>query len=211
MKSSKRLLMIALPVLAMLFVIAFYDYVYLGVGSAISSIRDEQDIKMKTLTKYVALIAQKQDFEKQLADLREQAKARTVRFVPGEAVSIASANLQALVKGIVIERGGILTSERIGKPDDLEKAPSRQAPASAPNARTLKKTPSPSSSDRIQVLSVSIDAAVPDIAALSDILYSIETRTPDLVIKEMDVRVKNFREPRDLLVRIEVIGLYEGK
>jgi hypothetical protein len=213
MKRNKRLLIIAVPILAVLLSFVLYDYVYLDVRSQISSIREEQDMKMKTLRKHILLISQKPEYDKQLAELTEQAKAQSVRLIPGESVSIASANLQALVKGIVIGRGGVLTSERIGKPEDLEKKPDQQPAAAAPSAKgqiTKKESQLPAA-PRLQILSVSIDATVPDIGVLSDVLYSIETRTPDIVVKELDVRVRNFREPRELLVRIDVIGLYEGK
>jgi hypothetical protein len=217
MKKNKRLMIVAIPLIVVLFAFVFYDYVYLDVRSEISSIRDEQVLKMRTLQKYILLISQKQDYEKQLAEVKEQAKAQTARFVPGDPVSIASANLQAMVKGIVVERGGVITSERIGKPEDLEKKPAQQpvapaAPAApAVKGQIIKKEALVAASPRLQILSVSIDATVPDIGVLTDILYSIETRTPDLVIKELDVRVRNFREPRELLVKIDVIGLYEGK
>jgi hypothetical protein len=215
MKRNKKLLIVAIPVLVVLCALFFYEDVYLGVQSRIESIRGDQDLKMKMLKKYDYLRYQRPEFEKQLAELRERAKAQSVRFVPGEPVSIASANLQALVKGIIIERRGTLTSERIAKPEDLEKAPPQQqqtAVAAAPGkVQTLKKAPLSAEPSRIQVVSISIDATLPDISALSDILYSIETRTPDLVIKELDVRVRNFREPRDLLIKMDVIGLYEGK
>jgi hypothetical protein len=219
-KSNKRLLMVALPILVVLALIVAYEYVYLEVMSDLTAVQEEQDVKMKTLKKYVSLIAQKADFEKQLADQREVAKSRAPRFISGEPISIASANLQGLVKGIVTDRGGILTSERIGKPEPLEKetsgspanAPSSAAPSATGGKRPgLKKISQPIEPPKIQILSVSIDATVPDVAALSDILYSLETRTPELVIKELDVRVRNFREPRELLVRIDVMGLYEGK
>ena len=214
MKRNKKLLIIAIPVLAVLCALFFYEDVYLAVESKIESIREDQDLKMKMLKKYDYLRYQRPEYEKQLAELRERAKAQQARFVPGEPVSIASANLQALVKGIIIERRGTLTSERIAKPEDLEKAPPQQpAAVAAPPGKiqTLKKAALSAEPSRIQVLSVSIDATLPDISALGDILYSIETRTPDLVIKELDVRVRNFREPRDLLIKMDVIGLYEGK
>jgi hypothetical protein len=218
-KSNKRLLIVAVPLLIVLALVVFYEYVYIEVMSDVTEVREEQDLKMKTLKKYVNLIAQKADFEKQLADQREIAKARAPRFISGEPISIASANLQGLVKGIVTGRGGTLTSERIGKPEPLEKEKAGPAAANAPTAPSamagkkpsLKKLTSPIEPPKIQILSVSIDATVPDVAALSDILYSLETRTPELVIKELDVRVRNFREPRELLVRIDVMGLYEGK
>jgi hypothetical protein len=215
MKRNKKLLIVAIPVLVVLCAIFFYEDVYLAVESRMESIREDQDLKMKMLKRYDYLRYQRPEFEKQLAELRERTKAQSARFVPGEPVSIASANLQALVKGIIIERRGALTSERIGKPEDLEKAPPQEqaAAAAAPpgKVQTLKKAARSAEPPRIQILSISIDATLPDISALSDILYSIETRTPDLVIKELDVRVRNFREPRDLLIKMDVIGLYEGK
>ncbi len=212
MKINKRLLVIAVPAILVLLGLVFYDYVYLGVQSELSSIREQQDAKMKTLAKYVNLIAEKPNMEKQLAALKEQADAQKVRFIEGDSITLASANLQGIVKGIVTARGGTVSSERVGKPEDLEKTPA-QVPgtAAAQKNAPAKKTEKPAERSRLQVLTVSIDATVPDIAALNDILYSIESRTPDLVLKELDVRVKNFREPRELMVKIDVSGLYGGK
>jgi|WetSurMetagenome_2_1015567.scaffolds.fasta_scaffold00013_82 hypothetical protein len=221
MKTNKRLMFIAIPLLIVLSIWAAYEYVFLEVTADLTTVQEEQDVKMMTLSKYINLIARKADFEKQLAEKRELAKASSTRFIEGEPISIASANLQGLVKGIVSGRGGILTSERIGKPAPLEKektdtaasAPSAPAAPLAPLGKKtgLKKKSPADETSRIQVISVSIDATVPDIAALNDILYSIETNTPELAIKDLDIRVRNFRDPRELLVRIEVMGLYEGK
>ena len=87
------------------------------------------------------------------------------------------------------------------------------AGAATPTAKApaAKKAAKPVSGPKLQVLSVSIDSVLPDTSALSDILYSLETRTPYIAVKELDVRVRNFREPRDLMVRIDATGLYEGK
>lgn len=211
MKINKRLLMIAVPAILVLLGLVFYEYVYLGVQSELSSIREQQDAKMKTLTKYVNLIAEKPNLEKQLAAMKDQTNAQKVRFIEGDSITLASANLQGIVKGIVTARGGTVASERVSKPEDLEKVPAQAASAAAPKNAGAKKIEKPAERSRLQVLTVSIDATLPDIAALNDILYSIETRTPDLVIKELDVRVKNFREPRELMVKIDVSGLYGGK
>jgi hypothetical protein len=213
MKKNNKLLMIAIPAMIVLLAFVMYEYVYLGVRSELASIKELQDAKMKTLEQYVSLIAEKPELEKQLALLKEQAKVQEVKLVGGEPVSLASANLQGIVKGLVTARGGTITSERIGKPEDLEKKPVQAAvtPAVAVKGAVQKKTSPPPEGPKLQVLSVSMDATFPDTAALSDILYSIETRTPDLVMKELDVRVKNFKEPKDLMVRIDVTGLYEGK
>ena len=60
-------------------------------------------------------------------------------------------------------------------------------------------------------ITVSIDAVLPDTAALSEILYSIETRTPYLIVKELDTRVRNPREPKDLMVKMDISALTGGK
>jgi len=88
------------------------------------------------------------------------------------------------VKGIVIGRGGVISSERVGKPAEFG------------NFRTVN---------------VTIDAVVPDVRALGDILYSIETRTPHLVVKELDTRVRNFRDPKELMVKMDIIALTGGR
>jgi hypothetical protein len=213
MKMNKRLLMLAMPVLLVLLSLVFYQYVYLDVEAQNAIIREQRDAKMKTLNKYIALIAEKPELEKQLAALKEQEKAQRVKFIDGEPISLASANLQGMVKGIVTGRGGTITSERIGKPDDLEKAPLPPAGAALPavKANVGKKTAKPVEAPKIQVLSVSIDMTLPDMAALADILYSIETRTPYLMVKELDARVRNFKDPRELMVRMDAKGLYGGK
>ena len=205
--------MLAIPVLLGLLSLVIYQYVYLDVRTQKASIREQREAKMKTLYKYVALIAEKPELEKQLAALKEQEKALRAKFIDGEPISLASANMQGMVKGIVTGRGGTITSERIGKPEDLEKAPLLPAGPAAPAAKAAvgKKIVKPVEAPKIQVLNVSIDATLPDTAALADILYSIETRTPSLVVKELDTRVRNFKEPRELMVRIDAVGLYGGK
>ena len=52
---------------------------------------------------------------------------------------------------------------------------------------------------------------IPDSRILSEVLYSIETRTPFLVVKELDARVKNYRDPRELMVKLDVSALTGGK
>ena len=56
-----------------------------------------------------------------------------------------------------------------------------------------------------------MDIVLPDTRALSDVIYGIETRTPFIVIKELDSRVRNFKEPRELMVKIRVAALTGGK
>jgi hypothetical protein len=85
---------------------------------------------------------------------------------------------------MITARGGTISSERVEKPEDLGK---------------------------FKVVTVSIDAVVPDSRVLSDALYAMETQTPYLVVRELDTRVRNYTQPRDLMVRLKVSGMTGGK
>ena len=184
MKSRKQLLLVALPVLVILAALVFYQYVYIPVKAEIASVKEMQTAKLKSLQKYMTFIAKKPDLEKRLAQLREERKADDPKLLAGETPSLAAAALQNSVKGIITARGGTISSERVEKPEDRGK---------------------------FKVVNVSIDAVAPDPRALSDALYAMETQTPDLVVRELDARVRTYTQPRELMVRLRVSGITGGK
>jgi len=167
-----------------LMVFAAYRYGYVKVRAEIAGIKEDQAIKTKTLEKYVSLIAEKPGLEKKLASLMEVRKADNAKLIEGQTLSLAAATLQDMVKGSITSRGGSIASERVGKPEERGK---------------------------FRTIDVTIDAVVPDVRALSDILYSIETRTPYLVVKEIDTRVRDFRNPKELMVKMGISAITAGK
>ena len=181
---SSRILTFAIPVMVVLGVAAVYEYGYLQVQEEVSATREAEAVKSKTLEKYVTLIAQKPDFEKQLASLKDQRKAEDRKIIEGQTPSLAAAALQNTVKSLITGKSGTISSERVEKPEAIEK---------------------------FNVISVSIDAVLPDAKALSDVLYAIETQTPYLVVKELDTRVRNINDPRELTVRLKVAALTARK
>lgn len=64
---------------------------------------------------------------------------------------------------------------------------------------------------KLKVVNVAMDISMPDIRALSDVIYNIETRTPYITINELDIRVRNFKEPKELMVKLRVAALTLGK
>ena len=182
--NRKRSLLVALPILVILVALAFYEYVYLPIKAEVASVKETQTAKANTLQKYLAFVAKKADFEKALARLKDERKADEPKLLSGDTLSLAAASLQSTVKGMITARGGTISSERIEKPEDLGK---------------------------FKVVSVSIDAVVPDPRALSDALYAMETQTPYLTIRELDSRVRNYTQPRDLMIRLKVSGITGGK
>ncbi|MGD0280865.1 MAG: type II secretion system protein GspM [Dissulfurispiraceae bacterium] len=183
MRKSK-LMVFSIPLMIILFVLVAYRYGYLGVKAQVASVKETEAAKLKILAKYMALLAEKPALEKELSALKEKRKSENSQFSEGQTPSIAAAGLQDIVKGIVTGRGGTITSERIGKSETLGK---------------------------LIVLNVSMDTTIPDVRALADILYAIETRTPSLVVKEVDGKVKNFREPKELLVKLDISAITAGK
>ncbi len=170
--------------MAVLLGFMLYEYVYLRIQSDVVTIKESQAIKTRTLEKYISLIAEKPDIEKNLATLKESRKADDVKLIEGDTLSLASAALQEMVKDIVTRSGGTISSQRVGKPEDVGK---------------------------FKVITVSMDTILPDPRALRDILYAIETQTPYLVVKDLDARIRNYRDPRDLVVKLDISSLTSSR
>jgi hypothetical protein len=183
MKKNKTLI-ISLPFLVALLLYGAYQYGYVKIRTDVDALKEESASKMKLIEKSVALISEKPNLEKRLAALKEEKQADSTKLIEGQTLSLSAATLQDTIKSIVTGRGGSISSERVGKPEDY---------------------------GNFKIITVSIDAVLPDARALSDVLYSIETRTPYLVVKELDTRVRNFRVPKDLTVKLDVSALTSGK
>lgn len=181
---KSKTLIIAIPLMVLLLGLVIYKYGYQRVSAELSSVRESEAIKIRTLEKYNALIAEKPELVKKLASLKETRKADDSKLIEGQTLSLAAATLQDGVKGILVGKGGTISSERVGKPEDL---------------------------GNFKIINTSIDTVIPDSRALADILYSIETRTPYLVVKEIDARVRNYQTPKDLAVKLDVSALVVGK
>jgi hypothetical protein len=184
METKSRIIKFAIPAIFVLFGLAAYQYGYVKIQEETASIREIQIMKNKTLGKYITIIAEKPLLENKLVSLKEKRKADDSKIIEGQTFSLSANTLEDIVKGIIVGRGGSIVSERVEKPDDLGK---------------------------FKIVNVSIDLFLPEIQALSDIIYSIETRTPYIVVRELDVRVKNIKEPRELMVKLRIAALTEGK
>ncbi len=184
MQKKSKVIMAAVPFLVVLLGFAFYEYGYLQVRAEMETLEEKEAAKQKTLEKYIAAIAKKPQLEAALAELKEKRKGEDAKVIEGKTSSIATASLQNTVKNIVTSRGGTISSERAEKPEDL---------------------------GRFKIISVGLDAVFPDTRALCDALYSIETQLPYLVVQEIDSRIRNYRDPRDLTVRLKVSAITGGR
>jgi len=160
-----------------------YEYGYVKIRAELLDRENTAAVKAKTLEKTMALLAAKLGLEKKSAALAETRKAARAKMIEGETPAIAAAALQGIIKAMIASRGGVISSDRVDKTEDAGK---------------------------FKMITVTIDAVLPDTRALADALYAVETQTPYLIVRELDVRIRNFREPRDLMVKLKVSGLTGG-
>ena len=184
MKKNSRYYTIALPIIIVLAILVAHQYGYLAVKAEMTSLKEREVTRMGTLQRYVNLIADRPSIEKRLEALREKRTTEMTQIIDAQTMSIAAAALQDVVKTSITTRGGSIASERVEKPDDLGK---------------------------LKIITISVDAVLPDTRALSDVLFTLETHTPYLVIRELDTRVRNFRDPRELMVKLRISALTGGK
>lgn len=182
-KNSKFLFWL-IPFLVILLGFAFYDYVYMAIRAEMQTLDELKESKQKTLEKYISAIDQKGTLEHRINALKESRKSRETTTVEGQTPSVAAANLQNMVKGIITGKGGTISSERAEKSEDLS---------------------------HLKVITVSVDTILPEVNALYDILYLFETYPVTLLIRELDVRVRNMREPRELMVKFKISAMNMGK
>jgi hypothetical protein len=183
MKKKNHILLMAIPLLIILLGAVIYQYGYLSVRSELIEMEDTAAVKASTLQKYMAVIADKPRIEEKLIARSEVRKAENAKIIEGQTPSVAAAALQNTVGILIASRGGTISSERVEK---LEEA------------------------GKFKIITVTIDAVLPDTRALADTLFAIETQTPSLVVRELDARIRNFREPKELTVKLKVSGLTGG-
>jgi hypothetical protein len=184
MGKNSKLLFWLIPFLVILLGFAVYDYVYLAIQDEMRTLDELKESKQTTLEKYVSAISQKEGLEKRINALKESRKGREATTVEGDTPFVAAANLQNLVKEIITGKGGTISSERAEKSEDLS---------------------------HLQVITVSLDTILPETNALYDILYLLDTHPLTLLIRELDVRVRNMREPRELMVKFKISAMNRGK
>jgi hypothetical protein len=164
--------------------LVLYEYGFFDMQATASAVSEEKTVKKRTLVRYQTLIAQKPSLDKELEETKKQRKAEQRKMVEGQTPVLAAAAMQETLKGIIVGRGGKIMSDRVDKPGEFGK---------------------------YSTLVVSLDFSAPDARALSDMVFAIETRVPYLAIKELDVRPRSLKDPKELAVKMDVTALFGGK
>jgi len=182
-KRSGRFLLLALPLLAILAGGVVYRYGYLRVQSELSDLKEAQARKMDLLRKEITLISRSAQLEQEERALAEERKAEEARFIDGATAPLAAAAMQQLVKDLVVKKGGAVLAENVEKPEN---------------------------EGALTVVSETLDSTYPDIRVFLDAVSALETQASCLSLREIDVRVKNPADPRDLTVRMKISALSKG-
>jgi hypothetical protein len=187
MKGSRIALAVLLVATALLMLVVYKRGIELfGINARVDMIRAKESERLRTIEKCNSLISKKQSLEKRLGLARQQfSEIESTKLIEGRTPSIAAAALQDVIKGIITGNGGTITSERAKKPEGF---------------------------DRFDVVSVSFDAVVPNAAALHNVMFTVENYIPFMVIDDIDARVRNFKVPDELSVRLSVSSIMrEGR
>ncbi len=156
-----------------------YD-IHLGWRAEIDTTRDSIRSKTRVLEKQILLLSGRAQVESELVSLRETRKFENLKIVEGRTLAVAAATLQNTAKGILVSKGGAISSQRVDRPGTL---------------------------GDFKVVSVIFDAEFPGTQALGEALYALESQIPWMVVRELDVRVKNLRDPRELAVKLSIEAL----
>ena len=101
MEKRNRILIIAVPLMIILLGLLVYDYGYLKIREQLNSVKEKEAFRTKTLTRYITLIAEKPQLEKQLTSLKERRKIDDSKLIEGQTLSLSAATLQENVKTII--------------------------------------------------------------------------------------------------------------
>jgi|Deesub1362B_J571_1020462.scaffolds.fasta_scaffold00061_56 general secretion pathway protein M len=175
-----RRLLIGIVMAFILSLIVIYQYGYSYLRNNMEIIQEERELKLRTIQKYKNVLASSEGIEEELTELKKALQEEELRLIPGETPALASANLQERIKRLITSNGGRIRSERMGKTKEY---------------------------GHYREISVSLDAEFDSIESLSNVLYSIEAGTPFMVIRELNIRVRNYRNPGSLIVRLRISGL----
>jgi hypothetical protein len=182
-RNNRAFLIGSISIIILLAGILFYQYVHLPFKSQISEINQIQEQKCRTLEKQMSLLARKGSFELERNSLIEMRKTVDTRLVQGATVAIAAEALKQAVKSIITGKGGSIVSENSEKAEDMGK---------------------------FSIIGVSIEAAFLDIRAFAEALGTLDA-SADIVVRDVDVRVRNVNEPNDLVARFRFAALTGGK
>lgn len=182
MDSKKKVIsIVAIGVLVVLLVI---DNMYSMLNEKKQEIEEIKEAKSNTLSKYKSAITRSKDLAKDKEEIEKKAKEISTYIIKAETDALAAAQMQTAIKQIIKAYGGNVRRMNVKK--------------------TEKMPP-------YQIVIIDVDASIPNITVLNDIVYDIEIKKPVLVMKNLDIKIVNYANPVVLSVNFDISGLTKMK
>ena len=145
-------------------------------------IQEEIPVKMKQLEKYRQFVAGKSRVENNLKQIQAVVQKSTTKMLSGNTSPMAAADLQDILKTLSFKNHISIKSEKV-----LDTKPT----------------------DFFIQIPVQIEFTT-TITNLTNLLYDIETNDKLLIISNLNIRVTNRRNPKDMRTTIVVVGLMKS-
>lgn len=177
----ERVIVLAAALMAMVFVL--FQYVIDPFLESQARIEEEIPVKRMQLEKYRQFVAGKQQAEQDLQRIENLAKRSSNKLLAGNTSPLAAANLQEILKTLSAKNMVKIRSEKVLDSKQFDYYV--QIPV------------------QIEFMSTMTD--------LTNFLYDIETYQKILTIVDLNIRVANRRDPRDVHATIVVAGLMQSE
>ncbi|KJR42985.1 General secretion pathway M protein [Candidatus Magnetoovum chiemensis] len=167
-------------IIGTLVIITIYDYGYKYIKDKKDEISQLKELKMKELIKYNEILKSAQEIEKQHNSTSGQITIIKESIIEAQTNALAAAQIQDIINKIIGTYGGLVRRINVKKTEDLPP---------------------------YQIIQIEVDAKVPDITALNDIIYDIEAEKQALVISSIDIRIINYSAPTELTIDLDISAL----
>lgn len=157
-----------------------HDYVYVPFLEKSRLVHDEIEMKAWMLNKYLAIEAGIDGLKKKYDEVKQERKEVNSKMLKGKTSSLAGAELQNIIKDIIKSKDGSITSERINNTEER---------------------------GGVKLVSVRLDAELNNPSTLYEIMYEMASRTPTIIVDNLEVRVRNVRKPGPVKVQLQVSAL----
>ena len=179
-KQQKKKALLAFFIILSLTFFLLYDYAYIPFLEKSRQVHDEIEMKVWMLNKYLDIQDGLDELEKKYDEIIKARKEVNAKMLKGKTSSLAGAELQNIIKDIIKAKEGSITSERINNAEDR---------------------------GGIKVVSVRLDAELKNTSTLHEILYEMASRTPTIVIDNLEIRVRNVMTPGPVQIQLQVSAL----
>jgi hypothetical protein len=180
MNKKKQKALFAFLIILFLSLFLLYDYVYVPFLEKAQQVHDEIEMKAWMLNKYLAIQDGIGELKTNYDELKKTRKKTNSKMLKGKTSSLAGAELKNIIKDIIKAKDGAITSERINNAEER---------------------------GGIKVVSVRLDAELKSPSTLHEILYEMANRTPTIVVDNLEIRVRNVRQPGPVRLQLQVSAL----